>query len=80
MQGRWKYVVFLDAEGDERIALFDPSTLHADYVARARIPVGRLVSAGFATADKECFGRSTSLGLSSRPRADTALLRGDDSD
>ena len=30
---------------------------------------------GFATAHGECYGASSSLGLSSRPRADTALLR-----
>lgn len=67
-----------DDAGDEIIETFGVAVIHKDFVQRAGIALGRLVSAGFATRDKECFGASTSLSLSSRPRRDTALLRGDD--
>lgn len=75
MKAQWKYVVYRDAQGDELIETFGTSVLHADYVVRAGIALGSLVSAGYATSDKECFGASSSLRLNSRPRADTALLR-----
>lgn len=75
MQARWKYVVYVDADGDEVIEHFEPAIIHASYVEHAGIPRGRVVSAGFATAEGECYGRSTSLHLKSRPAADTALLK-----
>ncbi len=78
MKAQWKYVVYRDGDGEEIIAVFGAGVVHSDYVQRAGIPRERLVSAGFATADKECFGHSTSLGLASRPRTDTALLREED--
>lgn len=75
MQARWKYVCYIDEDGDEVLETFEPVIIHARFVEREGIPRGRLVSAGFATAEGECYGQSTSLGISSRPRADTALLR-----
>ena len=78
MQAQWKYVVYRDDDGGEAIDLFGTAVLHADYVVRTGIPRASLISAGYATADKECFGSSTSLGLNSRPRQDTRLLRDDE--
>ena len=75
MRARWKYVVYIDADGDEVLETFDPEIIHARYVADEGVAIGRLVSAGFATVHGECYGHSTSLNLSSRPHADTALLR-----
>ncbi|MGD9982180.1 MAG: hypothetical protein AB7H66_16815 [Hyphomonadaceae bacterium] len=75
MRARWKYVCYADADGHEVLETFEPSTLHAAYVSEEGIDRGRLISAGFATADGECYGVSTSLNLPSRPLADTALLR-----
>ena len=75
MRARWKFVCYLDGSGHEVLETFDPEIIHAAYVERERIPRDRLISAGFATVYGECYGRSTSLELSSRPDADTALLR-----
>ena len=75
MKAQWKYVVYRDKGGDEVIETFGTGMLHADYVVRAGIRRETLLSAGYATSDKECFAASSSLGLGSRPRADTALLR-----
>ena len=75
MKARWKYVVYVDAEGDEVLETFEPAIIHAAYVSQEEIDRGRLVSAGFATAAGDCYGASTSLGLKSRPRADTVLLK-----
>ncbi len=77
MKAEWKYVVYRDDAGDEVIETFGVAVIHKDFVQHAGIAVDRLVSAGFATRDKECFGASTSLSLNSRPRRDTALLRDD---
>ena len=75
MRARWKYVCYIGEDGDEVLETFDPSKIHAQYVENQGIGRGRLVSAGFATVHGECYGHSTSLGLSSRPNADTVLLR-----
>ncbi|WP_395646127.1 hypothetical protein [Terricaulis sp.] len=75
MKAAWKYIVYLDDDGDEAIATFPTSTVHAEYARRHGITSLRLVSAGFVTSDKECFGHSSSLHLESRPKHDTALLR-----
>ncbi|MGE0740920.1 MAG: hypothetical protein AB7O98_06215 [Hyphomonadaceae bacterium] len=77
MKAAWKYIVYRGDDGRERIATFPTSTIHAAYAASRGIASARLVSAGFVTAEKECFGASSSLHLNSRPREDTALLRGD---
>jgi hypothetical protein len=75
MRARWKYIVYLDEDGEEVLETFEPAIIHAKYAENAGVPRGRIVSAGFATAERECYGASTSLGVNSRPRADTALLR-----
>ncbi|MEZ5959469.1 MAG: hypothetical protein R3C30_03455 [Hyphomonadaceae bacterium] len=75
MRARWKYVCYRDDAGDEVLETFDPEIIHSAYVERERIPRDRLISAGFATMHGECYGHSTSLGISSRPDSDTALLR-----
>jgi hypothetical protein len=75
MKAEWKYVVYRDDAGDEVIETFGVAVLHKDFVQRAGIALERLISAGFVTRDRECFGASTSLSLNSRPRQDTALLR-----
>ena len=75
MKAQWKYVVYRDEAGLETLDLFGTGVIHAEYVSRARIPLVALVSAGFATVDKECFGASSSLRLKSRPRTDTKLAR-----
>ena len=75
MRAHWKFVCYLDAAGHEVLDIFDPEIIHAAYVERERIPRDRLISAGFATVHGECYGHSTSLGISARPDADTALLR-----
>lgn len=78
MQAALKYIVYRDADGDEIIATFPTTTIHADYARRNGIAASALVSAGFVTNDEECFGHSSSLHLRSRPRRDTALLRAAD--
>ncbi len=75
MRARWKYVCYVDDDGDEFLETFDPEIIHSRYVESENIARGRLVSAGFATVHGECYGHSTSLNLSSRPDADSALLR-----
>ena len=75
MKAQWKYIVYRKENGDEVIDLFGTGVIHAEYAARAGIPMPALVSAGYATSDKECFGSSISLGLNSRPRRDTSLLK-----
>ncbi|MGD9816047.1 MAG: hypothetical protein AB7Q23_09425 [Hyphomonadaceae bacterium] len=77
MKAAWKYIVYRDDSGEEVIETFPTNTIHAAYAAQRGIARARIVAAGFVTANKECFGVSTSLGLSSRPRADSALLAGD---
>lgn len=78
MKAAWKYIVYRDADGDEIIATFPTSTIHAEYARRNGVTASALVSAGFVTTDKECFGHSSSLHLRSRPAKDTALLRDTD--
>lgn len=75
MRARWKYVCYVDESGDEVLETFDPEIIHAQYVENEGIVRVRLVSAGFASLHGEAYGHSTSLGLSSRPHQDTALLR-----
>lgn len=75
MQARWKYVCYRDDDGHDVLETFEPSIIHAQYVESEGIARTRLVSAGFATQHGECYGHSTSLGISSRPDQDTALLR-----
>lgn len=75
VKARWKYVCFLDGAGHEVLETFDPEIIHAAYAESEGIPRDRLISAGFATVHGECYGHSTSLGISARPHADTALLR-----
>jgi hypothetical protein len=75
MRARWKYVCYVDDGGDEVLETFDPEIIHARYVENENIVRESLVSAGFATVHGECYGHSTSLNLSSRPHADTVLLR-----
>lgn len=74
MRARWKYVCYADA-GHEVLETFDPEIIHSAYVESEGIARGSLISAGFATVHGECYGHSTSLGISSRPHEDTALLR-----
>ncbi|MBN8606547.1 MAG: hypothetical protein J0L81_06475 [Caulobacterales bacterium] len=76
MRAEWKYIVYRDAEGEEVIVTFNQSTIHADYADQHHIARAQIVSAGFVTSEKACFGASTSLHVSSRPARDTALLRG----
>lgn len=76
MRAEWKYIVYRNAEGGEVIVTFDQSTIHADYAAQHHIARAQIVSAGFVTSEKTCFGASSSLHVSSRPGRDTALLRG----
>ncbi|MBX3430153.1 MAG: hypothetical protein KF779_11295 [Hyphomonadaceae bacterium] len=75
MRARWKYVCYADDGGDEILETFEPEIIHSSYVDSRGIKRESLISAGFATIHGECFGRSTSLGISSRPHADSALLR-----
>lgn len=75
MKAQWKYIVYRADNGEEDFELFGTAVIHAEFAARAGIPHTSIISAGYATAEKECFGSSTSLGLSSRPRRDTAILR-----
>ena len=75
VKARWKYVCFLDSSGHEVLETFDPEIIHSAYAESEGIPRDRLISAGFATAHGECYGHSTSLGISARQHADTALLR-----
>lgn len=77
MKAQWKYIVYRADDGEEDFELFGTAVIHAEFAARAGIPHTSIVSAGYATVDKECFGGSTSLGLPSRPRQDTAILRGE---
>jgi hypothetical protein len=77
MRAEWKYIAYKNAEGEEVIVTFDQSIIHADYAAQHNISRAQIVSAGFVTSEKECFGASSSLHVSSRPRHDTALLRGE---
>ena len=70
-----KYIV-LAAPREEAPVLFPRSFTHS-YVA-ALFPQMRVLSAGFVGDDDAgpaCGGRSDSLGISSRPEADTALVR-----
>lgn len=75
MRAHWKYVCYADDDGHEVLETFDPEIIHSAYVAKEGIARDRLISAGFATVHGECYGHSTSLGISSRPHEDTALLR-----
>lgn len=75
MRVRWKYVCYAADDGHEVLETFEPEIIHSAYVQSEGIARERLISAGFATVHGECYGRSTSLGISSRPDADTALLR-----
>ena len=77
MTAAWKYIVYRDGEGEEVIETFATTTIHAAYAAQRGVAWTHLVSAGFVTAQKECFGASSSLGIASRPRQDSALLRDD---
>lgn len=81
-----KYVCFKDDEGRESIVVFPEQFVHSDVsdaMVRMRKGFGRSmerynlrpVSAGFVGVDGECYGKSESLRLSSRPE-DTAILRG----
>ncbi|MEQ1491024.1 MAG: hypothetical protein ABL932_10795 [Terricaulis sp.] len=75
MRARWKYVCYIGDDGKEVLEAFEPEIIHSQYVENEGIPPASLVSAGFATLHGECYGASTSLGISSRPHQDTALLR-----
>lgn len=77
MKAAWKYIVYRNGDGDEVIETFPTTTIHAAYAAQRGVAPARIVSAGFVTGQKECFGASSSLGIASRPRQDSALLRGD---
>lgn len=77
MRAQWKYIVYRNGDGDEIIVTFDQSVIHADYAETHNIARAQIVAAGFVTDRKECFGASSSLHVSSRPRRDSALLRGE---
>lgn len=78
MKAQWKYIVYRDADGGVAFELFGTAVIHAEFATRAGIARRDIISAGYVTADKECFGSSTSLGVNSRPRQDTTLIRDED--
>lgn len=82
---RMKYVVVQRGDNPEEIFIF-PKTIDHDAFAEvlSYIKVGgrdwkreraKPISAGF-TDGEECFGRSETLNLDSRPKLDSFLLRG----
>jgi hypothetical protein len=72
MSRHMKYVVHEGPLAAE-IYLFPNFISHDDFVARMNFDLVDIVSAGFVTADLECYGRSVSLNLESR-NEDTRIL------
>lgn len=81
-----KYIVTITPDGVEQIFLFPSSIDHdafAESVNRIRsstkgnwVRVKRdVISAGIVTSELTCVGESITLGVSSRLKIDTALLR-----
>lgn len=70
-----KYIVVREPDGSEVIETFGTWIIHADYVRSRGVRLAAVVSAGFVSQGGECFGASSSLQKSSRPRVDTALLK-----
>lgn len=66
----WKYILFCKAMHGETIVLFPPHITHADI--RDAFPHDEVLGAGFVRFDETtkrliCYGKSTSLGVESRP-------------
>ena len=68
-----KYVRFKNLDGVDCIILFPMIMNHDETVKRIRHV--KLISAGFVSRRLECFGRSVSLNLDSKPIEDTELLK-----
>ena len=69
----WKYILFCTAMHGETIVLFPPHITHADMCSA--FPRDKVISAGFLNFNEEtkrfiCYGKSTSLGVESRPEED----------
>lgn len=80
-----KYIVIEDEEGQESIIVFSTHIVHAHmFEALQRMKFGdmvdwkrrssHVVGAGFVDYVGNCYGRSESLGVASRPKEDTKLL------
>lgn len=72
MNYNMKYVRFQDLDGVDCIILFPMNMNHNETIKRIRHIT--LISAGFVSRKLECFGRSESLNLDSKPEEDTKLL------
>lgn len=81
-----KYIVTENLKGEEEIFLFPDSVNHDCMAAEIRRLKNQFsgnwqrirrnpIFAGFVTPSGKCTGKSESLGLESRPEADTALLQ-----
>lgn len=71
-----KYVV-ISRNGEERMIVFPYSIAHK-YVSKKFEPENQVVSAGFVRFNPECptcYGRSDSIGISSRPHIDSMLAK-----
>lgn len=73
-----KYIVLADLNGVEHSVVFSTKWQHTDVAHRMALPGQQVVSAGFVELDDGgrviCFGSSSSLGISSRPDQDGALI------
>lgn len=70
LPGDPKYIVVEDIMGNEVIAVFEPFLLHKDLAQNQKV-----LGAGFVSlSTMTCYGASVSLGVKSRPEADTKLL------
>ena len=80
-----KYIVYQD--GDKEYLVTFPRSIDHDRMAEAMECLrfgserdwhrrqGEVLAAGFVDGGGNCHGRSETLGIASRPDADTALLR-----
>jgi len=73
MSQQMKYIVVNGALTDE-IYLFPGAVYHADFADKMGFSQDQILSAGFVSPELECYGKSISLGVSSRGEIDTKLI------
>ncbi|HIJ39401.1 MAG TPA: hypothetical protein HPP80_10960 [Rhodospirillaceae bacterium] len=74
-----KFIIISDPEGNEYPFIFPPKWGHNEMAAKMVEPHQTVVAAGFIRTNDvgqfECYGRSSSLNIPSRPQWDTALVK-----
>lgn len=59
----WKYVCYVDEDGDEVFEMFELVIIYFCYVESEGILFGRFVLVGFVMVEGECYGQFILFGI-----------------